>query len=121
MNVKIYNKNFDLTDAFRKYLKEKLQGLKKYQNDISAVYIELSRDQRHKKGEVFTVGINITMPNHKNIQASETNEDAYAAVDIVQDIVARQLIKYKEKNISKERKKRRYFKSLKFWKRSKEE
>ncbi|MBT4849748.1 ribosome-associated translation inhibitor RaiA [Candidatus Parcubacteria bacterium] len=118
MNIKIYNKKFDLTPAFKKYLKEKLQGLKKYKNDIESVNIELARDQHHKKGEVFTVGLNITMPNKHTIQVSETNSDAYAAVDIVQDIVARQLVKYKEKNISKQRKKRRYFKSLKFWKRS---
>ena len=32
MNIKIYNKKFDLTPAFKKYLKEKLQGLKKSQS-----------------------------------------------------------------------------------------
>ncbi|MBT4349169.1 ribosome-associated translation inhibitor RaiA [bacterium] len=115
MNIKIYKKNFDLTEPFRQYLQDKFKVVEKYQKNIISFVIELSRDQHHNKGEVFTVAVHVSLPNKQNIILKETSSDARAAVDDVQEKLIRQLVKYKEKNISKIRKNIRRFKSLKFW------
>jgi putative sigma-54 modulation protein len=111
MDIKIYKKNFDLTDPFRQYLQEKFKAIEKYQENIITFSVELARDQHHKKGEVFTVGVQVSLPQKQTIIIKETHQDARAAVDVVQDKLMRQLVKYKEKS----QKIGRRFKSLKFW------
>lgn len=118
MQIQIYSKNFDLTDSFRQYLNEKFSGLDKYQEDISSFKVELIRDQRHNKGDVYTIDVHIQLPNKQAITIRETQSDARAAVDIAQDKVARQIVKIKDKQSSKDRKQNRIIKSLKFWKKN---
>ena len=115
MNIKIYKKNFDLTEPFRQYLQEKFKLIEKYKENIISFVIDLSRDQHHNKGEVFTIVVHVSLPNKQNIILKETNSDARIAVDSIQEKLIRQLTKYKEKNSSKIRKNIRRFKSLKFW------
>jgi ribosomal subunit interface protein len=115
MNIQIYKNNFDLTDSFEQYLRDKFSALDRFQSDVTDFKVDLSRDQHHNKGEVFTVEVHITMPQQRNIMAKESHEDARAAVDLVQDSLARQLKKMKEKDISLMRKGGRLFKSIKFW------
>jgi len=115
MDIQIYKNNFDLTEPFEKYLRDKFSTLDKFQADITDFKVELSRDQRHNKGEVFTVSAHINMTQQRTVTATESNADARAAVDLVQDNLARQLKKIKEKNISLARRSGRIFKSIKFW------
>jgi len=119
MEIKIYNKNFDLSDSFREYMMEKFGALEKYQENVLHFNVELTRDQHHKKGEVYTVDVIVTMPQKRSIRVKEKHSDARAAVDMAQDNIARQMVKVKEKRFSKFRKHARYLKSLKFWKRGK--
>lgn len=109
MNIKIYNKNFDLTDSFRQYLEEKFRSLEKFDSQIMDFNVELTRDQHHKKGEVYTVEARVVSPQRKTLLMRETNIDARAAVDILEEKIQRQLIKQKDKR-------KRNWKSLKFWK-----
>lgn len=115
MNLQIYKNNFDLTEPFENYLREKFSALDRFQADITDFKVDLSRDQHHNKGEVFTVEVHITMPQQRSIMATETHENARAAVDLVQENLARQLKKNKEKSISLARRGGRIFKSIKFW------
>jgi putative sigma-54 modulation protein len=120
MNIQIYNQNFDLTDSFKEYLEDKFNSLDKYQEKILSFNVNLSRDQKHNKGEVFTVEVRVSLPQKQTLMAKESNIDARAAVDAVQDKIARQLVKYKDKNLSRWRKNARKIKSLKFWRRNQE-
>ncbi|MBU1203141.1 ribosome-associated translation inhibitor RaiA [Patescibacteria group bacterium] len=115
MKIQIHNQNFDLTQAFQQYLEEKISALEKYQENIISFQVYLGRDTHHKKGEVYSVEVIASMPGQKNIIVKETDSDARRAVDIVQDKMARQIVKSKEKKVSRLRKTTRYFKSLKFW------
>ncbi len=115
MNIQIYKNNFDLTEPFEQYLREKFSNLDKFQAEITDFKVELFRDQRHNKGDVFTVEVHISMPQQRSIMAKESNADARAAVDLTQENLARQLKKMKERNISLMRRGNRLFKSLKFW------
>ena len=116
MYIKIHNKNFDLSSPFKKYLLDKFKTIEKYQANILSFQVDLSRDQHHNKGEVYTVDLTITLPDKQTIRLSETNADARAAVDILQDKLSRQLVKTKNKRLSKIRRGGAKLKSLKFWK-----
>lgn len=118
MEIKIYNKNYELTEHFREYLLDKFNSLDKYQEEIISFTVNISRDQRHQKGDVYEIEALLSMPSKQTIVASEEADDPYAAVDGVQDKLARQLVKFKDKFDSKKRNKRKLFKSLKFWDRN---
>ena len=116
MYIKIYNKNFDLSSPFKKYLLDKFKTIDKYQADILSFRVDLSRDQNHKKGEIYNIDLTVVLPNKQTIRLSETSADARAAVDILQDKLSRQLVKTKDKKLSKIKRGGAKLKSLKFWK-----
>lgn len=118
MKIQIHQQNFDLTDPFKEYLENKLNTLEKYQEDILSCQVTLNRDPKHQKGEIFTVEVRLSLPRTSTLIVRETDADARRAVDIVQDKLARQLVKFKDKKSSKSRNAAKYFKSLKFWKRN---
>lgn len=115
MDIKIYNKNYELTDHFREYLEDKFNTLDKYQEDITNFVVNISRDQKHQKGDVYELEAIASLLGKQSIVIKENADDPYAAVDMVQDKMARQLVKFKDKFASKKRSKRRLLKSLKFW------
>lgn len=115
MNIQIHNKNFDLTEPFQEYLEDKFQALDKYQMNILGFHVELSRDPKHHRGEVFNIEVRVTLPNKQTILVQESHLDAHAAVDLLQAKIARQLVKHKSKGMGKLRRSSKVMKSLKFW------
>ncbi|MFA6307651.1 MAG: ribosome-associated translation inhibitor RaiA [Patescibacteria group bacterium] len=116
MKIQIYNQNFDLTDPFKEYLQMRFDALDKYQSEILDFQVKLIRDQRHQKGDVYTIEAKLSMPNTETIFVKEEDSDARSAVDKVQEKLARILVKNKNKKIGKLRKSIKKFQSLKFWK-----
>ncbi len=116
MYIKIHNKNFDLTKPFKEYLLDKFKAIEKYQRNILSFRVDLSRDQHHKKGEIYNIDLTVSLPNKQTIRLSEKHADARAAVDILQDKLSRQLLKTKDKKLSKIKRGGAKLKSLKFWK-----
>ena len=90
----------------------------KYQENILNFQVNINRDAKHQKGEIFSLEAIVTMPNKATLVAKVNHQDARAAVDMAQDNISRQLVKYKDKKISKLRKSTKYFKSLKFWRKN---
>jgi ribosomal subunit interface protein len=101
-NIKINAIHSDLDDNLKKYINKKLGHLDKY----------VSRDLRPKLFiEVFLKEVNakdknncrfeanLLLPNEK-ISALESTLNMYAAVDIVEDKLKHQLVKYNQKNHS---------------------
>lgn len=120
MDIKIYNKNFDLTQPLREYLHEKFGTLEKYKMDILGFHVEMIRDTHHLKGEVYTIEVHLHLPDKKILTLKEIQDDAYAAIDILQAKIARQLVKHKSKQASRFRRAAGKIKSLRFWGRNKE-
>ena len=116
MEIKIYKQNFNLGDDFEVYLRDKFSALDKYQEDILDFQVNLKGDRHRRKGDVYKVEVKIILPHKKPIIIKETDSDALRAVDMAQEKIARQLVKYKDKDVSRLRKNIRRFKSLKFWK-----
>lgn len=119
MPTNITGKNMDLTEAIKSYIDEKTALLFTRYENILNIDVEVDKNQRHNKGAVHHVRMNVQVPNSL-LHAEETQEDLYAAIDLCRDDVERQLRKYKEKYETKKRKSRQTQRSLKsifsFWK-----
>jgi putative sigma-54 modulation protein len=101
MKLLIQGNNIDVTEAIHDYVEQKLEkAVKHFQNLTTKIDVHLSvarnaRISNKHKAEV-TVYANGTV-----IRAQENSENLYASIDLVSDKIARQLRKYKEKQLGK--------------------
>lgn len=119
MNIKIYNKNFDLTEPFQQYVQEKFDALDKYQENIISCSLDIKRDPHHHKGEIFEAEVHMILPNKQEIRVAEAHQDARAVVDMLQDKVSRAILKQKSKADGRLRKNIKILQALKFWDKNK--
>ena len=97
MNMKfiISGKNIDVTDSLRTAVEDKLSKLEKYFKPETDVNVTLSVEKERQK-------IEVTIPTKGHtIRADEVSNDMYVSIDLVEETLERQLIKYRTKIISK--------------------
>ena len=95
MKFIISGKNMDVTDALRNAVEDKLSKLEKYFISETEVHVTLGVDKDRQK-------IEVTIPVKGNIIRSEqVSNDMYVSIDLVEEIIERQLKKYKNKIIDK--------------------
>lgn len=95
MHITITGKNIDLTDGLKSAVEEKLGKLEKYFTEDTAILVTLSVEKERQK-------IEVTIPVKGNIIRSEqVSNDMYVSIDLVEEVIERQLKKYKKKIISK--------------------
>lgn len=96
MNLVISGRNIDITEGLRSAVEEKIGKLERYFNDSTEVHVTLSTEKSRQK-------IEVTIPMKGSIiRAEQTSSDMYVAIDLVEEIIERQLRKYKNKLIDKE-------------------
>ena len=101
MKLLIQGNNITVTDSIHDYVQQKLEkAVKHFQTITTKIDVHLSvlnnaRIKDKHKAEV-TVYANGTV-----IRAQEGSENLYASIDLVSDKIARQLRKYKEKQLHK--------------------
>lgn len=96
MRITITGKNIVLTDGLKAAVEEKLGKLEKYFTPDTEVLVTLSVEKERKK-------IEVTIPVKGNIIRSEqVSNDMYVSIDLVEEVIERQLKKYKKKIISKQ-------------------
>ena len=102
MNIQYYAKKIDLTEELKDLIAEKLEGLKKYKGKLKLlnVRVDISRDQHHKKGDVWRVEINVDLPK-KVLRVVEEAADVYSALDLVVKKLERQARDVKDRLVSK--------------------
>ena len=96
MNLVISGKNIDITEGLRSAIEEKIGKLERYFNDSTEVHVTLSTEKERQKIEV-TIPMKGSM-----IRAEEISKDMYVSIDLVEEVIERQLRKYKNKLIDKE-------------------
>jgi putative sigma-54 modulation protein len=91
MKYVIIGKNIDVTAGLRASVEEKIGKLEKYFTPDTEVHVTLSVEkERHK--------IEVTIPVKGSIIRSEqVSNDMYVSIDLVEEIIERQLKKYKRK------------------------
>ena len=96
MNLVISGKNLDITEGLRSAVEEKIAKLERYFSDSTEVHVTLSTEKNRQK-------IEITIPMKGSIiRAEEVSSDMYVSIDLVEEVIERQLRKYKNKLIDKE-------------------
>lgn len=96
MKFIILGKNIEVTPGLRSAVEDKIGKLEKYFNPDTEVHVTLSVEKDRQK-------IEVTIPVKGNIIRSEqVSNDMYVSIDLVEEIIERQLKKYKTKLISKE-------------------
>jgi putative sigma-54 modulation protein len=95
MRITITGRNIDLTDGLKSAIDSKLGKLEKYFTSDTDVFVTLSVEKERQK-------IEVTIPVKGNIIRSEqVSNDMYVSIDLVEEVIERQLKKYKKKIISK--------------------
>ena len=96
MKFIISGKNIDVTDALKSAVEDKLSKLEKYFASETEIHVTLGVEKDRQK-------IEVTIPVKGNIIRSEqVSNDMYVSIDLVEEIIERQLKKYKNKIIDKQ-------------------
>ena len=96
MKITISGKNIDVTEGLKAAVNEKLGKLEKYFTPDTNVIVTLSVEKERQK-------IEVTIPVKGNIIRSEqVSNDMYVSIDLVEEIIERQLKKYKNKIVDKQ-------------------
>ncbi len=97
MKIKIFGKNIEVTEGIKSAVEDKLGKLDKYFARETRADVTLSVNRNEQKVEVT-----IPVKGHI-IRAEETSEDMYASIDMVEETIERQLVKYKNKLVDKKK------------------
>ena len=95
MKITISGKNIDVTEGLRAAVQDKLGKLERYFTPDTEVIVTLSVEKERQK-------IEVTIPVKGNIIRSEqVSNDMYVSIDLVEEVIERQLRKYKNKIVDK--------------------
>ncbi len=94
MRITMTGRNIDLTDGLKAAVEDKLSKLEKYFTPDTEAHVTLSVEKERQK-------IEVTIPMKGNIIRSEqVSNDMYVSIDLVEEIIERQLKKYRKKLVT---------------------
>ncbi len=103
MNINITGRNIELTDGLKSAVEEKLSKLEKFFTPDTQCNVTLSVEKERQK-------IEVTIPVKGNIIRSEqVSNDMYVSIDLVLEVLERQLRKYRTKLISRQQEPGEFF------------
>ncbi len=95
MKFIIVGRNIEITPGLKSAVEEKIGKLEKYFNPDTEAHVTLSVEKERQK-------IEVTIPVKGNIIRSEqVSNDMYVSIDLVEEIIERQLKKYKTKIVDR--------------------
>lgn len=96
MKFIISGKNIEVTPGLRTAVQDKLGKLERYFTPNTEIHVTLSVEKERQK-------IEVTIPVKGNIIRSEqVSSDMYVSIDLVEEIIERQLRKYKNKIVDRQ-------------------
>ena len=96
MNYIISGKNIEVTEGLKSAIYDKLGRLEKFFVEDTDVQVTLSVEKERQKIEVT-----IPMKGHI-IRAEQASDDMYVSIDLVVEVIERQVTRYKKKIVDKE-------------------
>ena len=96
MRYVISGKNIDVTEGLRTAITDKLGKLERYFTPDTEVHVTLSVEKERQKIEV-TIPVKGTV-----IRSEQVSNDMYVSIDLVEEVIERQLRKYKNKIVQRE-------------------
>ena len=96
MKFIIIGRNIDVTEGLKSAVLEKLGKLERYFTPETEIHVTLSVEKDRQK-------IEVTIPVKGNIIRSEqVSSDMYVSIDLVEEVIERQLRKYKTKIVNQQ-------------------
>ena len=96
MKFIIIGRNIDITEGLKSAVQEKLGKLERYFTPETEIHVTLSVEKDRQK-------IEVTIPVKGNIIRSEqVSSDMYVSIDLVEEVIERQLKKYRTKLVTKQ-------------------
>ncbi|MEE3392106.1 MAG: ribosome-associated translation inhibitor RaiA [Lachnospiraceae bacterium] len=96
MQYIISGKNIDVTEGLKSAIYDKIGKLEHYFTPETEIHVTLSVEKDRQK-------IEVTIPLKGNIiRAEQVSNDMYVSIDLVEEIIERQLRRYKNKLVKKE-------------------
>ena len=96
MKFIIIGRNIDSTEGLKSAVQEKLGKLERYFTPETEIHVTLSVEKDRQK-------IEVTIPVKGNIIRSEqVSSDMYVSIDLVEEVIERQLRKYKTKIVNQQ-------------------
>ena len=96
MRITITGRNIELTEGLKAAVEEKLSKLEKFFAPDTDVFVTLSVEKERQKIEVT-----IPIKGHV-IRSEQSSNDMYVSIDLVEEVIERQLRKYKNKIADKQ-------------------
>lgn len=93
MRYTIIGKNFEVTEALKTAVQDKIGKLERYFDSDTEIHVTLAVEKDRQKIEV-TIPVKGTI-----IRAEQESSDMYVSIDLVEEIIERQLKRYKNKLI----------------------
>ena len=95
MRINITGRNMELTDGLKEAVEKKLSKLGKYFADDTIANVTLSVEKERQK-------IEVTIPvKGQIIRSEQVSNDMYVSIDLVEEVIERQLKKYRRKLIDR--------------------
>jgi Sigma 54 modulation protein / S30EA ribosomal protein len=91
-----YRKNIDVTPGLKQAVESKLGKLERYFTPETEIHVTLSVQKEHQKIEV-TIPVKGTI-----IRSEQVSSDMYVSIDLVEEVIERQLRKYKNKLVARQ-------------------
>ncbi|MCI5918750.1 MAG: ribosome-associated translation inhibitor RaiA [Roseburia sp.] len=96
MRITITGRNIELTEGLKAAVEDKLGKLERYFTPDTEVYVTLSVEKERQK-------IEVTIPAKGNyIRSEQVSNDMYVSIDLVEEVIERQLKKYRTKIATKQ-------------------
>lgn len=95
MRITITGRNIELTEGIKAAVEEKLSKLEKYFTPDTDIFVTLSVEKERQK-------IEVTIPvKGRIIRSEQVSSDMYVSIDLVEEVIEKQLKKYRNKIASK--------------------
>ncbi len=108
MNIIIKTKNLESTDSLQNLIDKKFSNIQKFlkisKEDPIEMIVEIERETKHKKGDVFKAEAMIYLPG-RNLVAQAHGENVIKAMTEVKKQLEREIRKYKTKIVELPRRK----------------
>lgn len=103
MRITITGRNIELTEGIKSAVEDKLSKLEKFFTPETDVNVTLSVEKDRQK-------IEVTIPLKGHIIRSEqVSNDMYVSIDLVEEVIERQLVRYRTKLVDKKQSAETYF------------
>ncbi len=96
MRYIISGRNIEVTEGMKSAIYEKLGKLEKYFTPSTEIHVTFSVEKKNRQRVEVTIPVKGSI-----VRAEQVSEDMYASIDLVEDVIERQLRKYKTKLIDK--------------------